>query len=588
MAFPGTGLGHIYGHKNTLPLQQWIEIINDQNKVVCIHKETKNIGLFTNANLTPALQKGYEKISFETIENITKEKIKECEDATLIERAEQSLENLKKRSLAVQKSVTGSDLENISQQRFKREGDSLSDLNPSKKAKTASEKGTKIDDIITLTCQMIPSIKKTELQEKSKEELYRKIYSLIKVLIFSPNYLNLEQLKQIYEIFSLIEKESFTKTKDEENFYNMMRDLYECTLDVGDINQQKNARIEECKGDYISEKVFFLKGSKGNEKRWVFKQERPPGTSGATTIACELQPKRELMSYLVDFHHKFSIPFTVLLHFQGKNYSVHQYIEGTLGLVNMEKDEASSKGKSSSDEKMEAKPSSDESAESSQDSSDDYQPMDKSALHRLLIFDLIFSNGDRTEANMIFIQPTTQEDSEDSKENAGHQVVGIDHGDCMVEEENTIKMDYLTLKAFSFDLDEEAYNLVSEENEANYYQIMQKEGFGIPLSAVKWMHFSCQCIRYIKGKNFCAKQIAEILIYIHKFFNKNDLDIDENLNKFKAIISNILDYRKILFSKTKEEALKKVLEQLEPSPYAEFLKAIFRDDSFQKIFTSVN
>lgn len=413
---------------------------------------------------------------------------------------------------------------------------------------------------------------------------YHEIYTKIIGFVFSGSYLTLNQLSAICKIFLLIEGEAFPEGEEfikedkEEAIFNVVYDLFSCVCDMGDVGP-KNPRLHYI--DILEEEVttndtFLLKECDNKTKKWVFKPMRPQGGDTATTIPIKYRPKRELMSHLVNFHGRFPVPLQLLLQVQGKKYSVHRYVEGVQGCTSMEKSQDLSKEEEG------------EFVESgSSESETNYKPIDKKSFHCLLVFDLIFSNGDRHDNNIIFVKPEPRKavKSDDNQaSDTEYQTVGIDHEDCMIDKEgNAIKITYLNLPPFSVALEESVYDLVSEAYEKEYVRIMQTDGFEIPESAIEWMRFSCKCIRYIKNKNsnaISAKLIAKILIYIH---DNTHFDID--FDCFKHIINIIIEYRKPGGKKTIEEIIKALEIENEA---ANFLKDIFTHDSFKNIFSFEN
>ncbi|CUI17952.1 Conserved hypothetical protein [Candidatus Protochlamydia naegleriophila] len=102
-------------------------------------------------------------------------------------------------------------------------------------------------------------------------------------------------------------------------------------------------------------------------------------------------------------------------------------------------------------------------------------PVESDQLHKLAIFDLLFTNSDRNSANFLF---------QTSSHSAS--VVGIDHDSClMFKEIKALKLEYLQIPALKQPLKPEMAVLFSKEAIATYKQIMAEND--VPDLQLEWL-----------------------------------------------------------------------------------------------------
>ena len=104
-------------------------------------------------------------------------------------------------------------------------------------------------------------------------------------------------------------------------------------------------------------------------------------------------------------------------------------------------------------------------------------PCSKILLQKLVIYDLLFSNCNRHEDNLLFkevIQP------------AEYQAYGIDHDKCMQGFGESLKFEYLALIGQNDIFEESLIELISQENLDRYAEIMKAHQ--MPEESTTWLY----------------------------------------------------------------------------------------------------
>ena len=181
----------------------------------------------------------------------------------------------------------------------------------------------------------------------------------------------------------------------------------------------------------------------------------PPGMSVREHLACAL-----------NFHRRFPIPATYFVEIKGFIGSVQLYIQNAR--ANLET----------------ANP----------------QQLSVTNLQALLVYDLLFSNGDRHTSNIV-LQKRGQE----------MHVFGIDHDSCMCMDNRPLKIDYMEYgRAFNRTFDPSIPGLVSPESIEFYRKMMLERG--MPKESVRWMEYAGETIRKACGQGQKAGSVARDLM----------------------------------------------------------------------------
>ncbi len=335
----------------------------------------------------------------------------------------------------------------------------------------------------------------------SLEEAHGAICHAIEKKFFSLGGITQFDLGSAHKILSSdgLANLSGLKAADSRHICSVVASLHEA------VEKVKNTRLQQLKDQAgraddddhqinpgLSE--IAILSSKAGEKTWLLKFIRADDQKGATRISSEGQLHREVVAHLLNEKNEFPIPLALIMNFKGQLCSVHQFINGRAGLMAMERQPS---GTDSSDED-----------ELGLEGGDPYLPMDGDAFSRLLLFDLLFSNGDRHDGNLIFARKPG-----DAEE---YTVFGIDHGDCMSPHRgDRLKIDYLSLPCFNAPLTQDCRQLATEQREERYAEIMAEQR--ISGSPIEWMRFVCQCLRN-SNPLLTARQLANTLLYLEDSF----------------------------------------------------------------------
>ncbi|EFB42447.1 MULTISPECIES: hypothetical protein [Parachlamydia] len=193
--------------------------------------------------------------------------------------------------------------------------------------------------------------------------------------------------------------------------------------------------------------AYILRDSNSKEQ-WIFKPEISSFEDEATCNPSRLV-EREHAASLVNIDGRFPIPKTVYVEMNGWTGSAQMFIDGAINMDRL-----------------------------------DNAPVSRDGLHRLVIFDLLFSNEDRHSANILF------------KKESGSNVYapyGIDHDSCMPKYGNALKLDYIALISQDEQFNQNLKPLVSEEALQEYAMEMKKKE--MPESAINWMMVAGRKIR---------------------------------------------------------------------------------------------
>lgn len=179
--------------------------------------------------------------------------------------------------------------------------------------------------------------------------------------------------------------------------------------------------------------TFFL--NVDGKTHWVFKpiSENEKG---------EEMVKAECTASRLNYHHQFPIPLTILLKIKEWVGSAQMFVEDVYTQAQIEVKEL---------------------------------VMEEDRLHRLAIFDLLFSNSDRNGANFLF-----------QNLNGLASIVGIDHDSClMFKEIKALRLEYLQFSAFEKPLSAEMADLFLPEAIDRYKLIMKENG--VPSFQFDWL-----------------------------------------------------------------------------------------------------
>ncbi|MCB1073519.1 MAG: hypothetical protein KDK96_10545 [Chlamydiia bacterium] len=213
--------------------------------------------------------------------------------------------------------------------------------------------------------------------------------------------------------------------------------------------------------------AYILRDRETSSCRWVFKPTAEKHQQGYMVIGSEgpENTNREYTAYALNHHKQFPIPATYFVDIMGYQGSVQLFVNNAIDLTYDQRGQVST--------------------------------LD---LQKLFIFDLLFSNLDRHNANYLFTQA----------ENTIN-VIGIDHDACMSLDGRPLKLEYLEFSdAFNQPLMVELNELVSIENLNQYENKMRDRG--MDETAIQWMRHAADVIRSQIGNNeTTAMQVFEQL-----------------------------------------------------------------------------
>lgn len=205
---------------------------------------------------------------------------------------------------------------------------------------------------------------------------------------------------------------------------------------------------------------YYLKGTDG-EKLWVFKPsegEEACQSEGIQTME-GVPPgegaKREHVAHLLNYHGRYSVPYTAFISLNDKIGSVQAYVPNCEKLKTL--------------------------------IFNDPKLIPEHTIQAISVFDLIYHNGDRHGGN-ILCQPAPSSDS--------WEIFAIDHGCCMTSEiDDPLYMEYLTLPQMqSQSFHPETIDLILKHNDVSKNaSIMRKHG--IEEEAIQWMETVSNLLR---------------------------------------------------------------------------------------------
>lgn len=194
-----------------------------------------------------------------------------------------------------------------------------------------------------------------------------------------------------------------------------------------------NTRVALEKSININE-TFFL--NVNGKACWVFKPISENGDKGPKIFQAECTASR------LNYHHQFPVPLTIPLLIKNWEGSAQMYVENGLTVDQIK------------EKRM---------------------PIDRDPLQKLAIFDLLFANSDRNDANFLFLNLE-----------GSAKILGIDHDSClMFQWIMNLKMDYLQFPALSEPLQESMLDLFSPEAISNYKRIMTENA--VSESQFNWL-----------------------------------------------------------------------------------------------------
>lgn len=194
-----------------------------------------------------------------------------------------------------------------------------------------------------------------------------------------------------------------------------------------------NTRVALEKSININE-TFFL--NVNGKACWVFKPISENGDKSPKIFQAECTASR------LNYHHQFPVPLTIPLLIKNWESSAQMYVENGLTVDQIQ------------EKRM---------------------PIDRDPLQKLAIFDLLFANSDRNDANFLFLNLE-----------GSAKILGIDHDSClMFQWIMNLKMDYLQFPALSEPLQESMLDLFSPEAISNYKRIMTENA--VSESQFNWL-----------------------------------------------------------------------------------------------------
>ncbi len=210
-------------------------------------------------------------------------------------------------------------------------------------------------------------------------------------------------------------------------------------------------------GSRHNNQTFFL--NVGGKTHWVFKpiSENEKGEEIA---------RAECTVSRLNYHHQFPIPLTVLLGIKEWVGSAQLFVEHAYTQAQIEV------------EKLE---------------------VEEDQLHRLAIFDLLFSNSDRNGANFLF-----------QNLSGLASIVGIDHDSClMFKEIRPLRLEYLQFSVFEKPLKAEMEDLFSPAA-INCYKLIMKEN-GVSTFQFEWLDCVAKQLRQALDVKTPLKDVIESL-----------------------------------------------------------------------------
>lgn len=245
---------------------------------------------------------------------------------------------------------------------------------------------------------------------------------------------------------------------------------------------------------------------------WVFKPQEK-NENGEIII------RREQTSSLVNFHHNFPIPLTIILQVKDWTGSAQLFIDSTRSMESFSFD-------------------------------DNYSFGDKliTDLQKIIIFDLIFSNTDRNLGN-ILLSCTKSDNSEKLVVDAAY---GVDHDSCMPGLEDSIgtMLDFGDLMGFSLGDEKELGDIIFDIQQAKLllsndciseYEIRMREN-QIPEEAIFWMKTAAHVLTDLVLTDKTIEDVTELvgsllkdIAELKKKRTNAPLTFDDMINLWKEI-----------------------------------------------------
>lgn len=325
-----------------------------------------------------------------------------------------------------------------------------------------------------------------------------------------PNPVDGEEIEKMYnELFSnVMREESFKHIDDPYHPAYTVYHLHEVFTHFKNSPEKAVETIgEETKG---KSGAYFLKTSRG-EKAWVFKpaNQEPGAAESHEAASCKgIRPgegaRREHIADIINqsSNHFFAIPKTVLIYFDGKIGSAQAFIPNCSSVakysIGVEKDCTVT------------------------------DRIDRESLHRSILFDIFFCNGDRHLGNLLL------------KENLNGELkaIMIDHGLILsTDVTDPMKMDQIVYQQNQAPLSDEVRNFVMSAPIETWKKVLRTHG--IEEKAINMIdrkiHFVQECIRASDhcqiekgGAALELKDIALMAMELHQeIVNANDETLKE-------------------------------------------------------------
>ena len=213
----------------------------------------------------------------------------------------------------------------------------------------------------------------------------------------------------------------------------------------------------------------YLFRNKDGLGQWIFKPIMKDGWGANFPLLAS----REHTASCVNFHHQFPIPKTIFVEINGWQGSAQIYLSDTKNLDEIKNDQL---------------------------------PLKKIFLQKLVIYDLLFSNGDRHEDNLLFKKIMEQLE---------YQAYGIDHDRCMQGFGESLTLGYLALIEPNDIFEQDLIKLISKENLAKYGEIMKAHQ--MPGDSITWLH---EVASILEEEINNQKTIKNIVIQVKEKWNE--------------------------------------------------------------------
>ncbi|CUI15927.1 Conserved hypothetical protein [Candidatus Protochlamydia naegleriophila] len=300
-----------------------------------------------------------------------------------------------------------------------------------------------------------------------------------------PSVVESIEINNVLPVFQRLMDNPETPTNEKEAYADAIKEYTKYKEDV------KNWQLGLSQFPIVDTKEFlksnncneaYVLNGKTNGCQWIFK---PP------TFNNQNLPINEFLASKVNGHGQFPIPLTILIHFKNVEGSAQIFIRDAKSLddITMKAGELVKKNSEKKDSKE------DEIGDSLTLEEAYSQVIDMNQIQALVIFDLLFGNTDRHQANILF---------------QGSRPFGIDHDSCFQGlAKEYLKMDYLELISDDKQFSQEVRVLFSSGNIEQYQQIMRENK--MPKDAVIWLQDAAFILNEQMEKGLPIKDIVGIL-----------------------------------------------------------------------------